>query len=94
MTNADPKVSCPCCGYITIPKGTVKNFNSHGFICPICFWEIDTFINSEKDISVSNHGMTLAKARENFKTIGAVQKRLVQFCRKPNENELPDSHLT
>ena len=89
MTNTNPKVSCPCCGYLTNPKGTEENFHSHGFICPICFWEIDNFINNENDRSDSNHGLTLAEAIVNYKTFQATQKRLVKHCRKPNENEIP-----
>lgn len=89
MTNTDSKVSCPCCGYLTVPKGTNENFYSHGFICPICFWEIDTFVKNEKEKSYLNHGRTLAEARVNYKSFGASQKRLVKHCRKPNENEIP-----
>lgn len=89
MTNTNSKVSCPCCGYLTIPKGTVENFNSHGFICPICFWEIDTFISSDKDKSVSNHGLTLIDARISYKKFGAVQKRLAKYYCKPDKNEMP-----
>lgn len=83
------KEMCPCCGYYTLPKGYPDNLNNHGFICPVCFWEIDTFISSEEEKSNSNHGLTLAEARINYKTFGAVQKRLMKYCRKPNDNEIP-----
>lgn len=89
MTNINQRTTCPCCGFLTIPKGTEANFNSHGFICPVCLWEIDTFISTDNEKSCSNNGLTLNKARENYKIFGAVQKKLTKYCRKPNENEIP-----
>lgn len=59
---------CPCCGCITIPsKG-----DANAYICPVCMWETDLFINGENEPSSLNHG----QARENFKEFGAVLERL------------------
>lgn len=61
---------CPCCGYITIPnKG-----DAIAYICPVCMWEIDLFIQYDDDASDLNHGLSLKKARENYKKFGAIQK--------------------
>lgn len=58
---------CPCCLNLTIPnKG-----DALAFICPVCMWEIDLFINSDNEISDLNHGLTLNEARENYKRFGA-----------------------
>ena len=87
--DTSPKELCPCCGHLTVPKGTDENFYGLGFICPVCYWEIDTFISNDKEKSDSNHGLTLTEARLNYKMFGAVQERLFKYCRKPTKNECP-----
>ncbi|MEG1869365.1 MAG: CPCC family cysteine-rich protein [Oscillospiraceae bacterium] len=77
------KSACPCCGYITIPN----NGDALAFICPVCFWEIDTFILGIDEKSDQNHGLTLQEARENFKSFGASMAKLKQYCREPLVNE-------
>lgn len=72
---------CPCCGYITIPN----QGDALAYICPVCFWEIDLFIQSETEPSDQNHGLTLIQARENYKQYGAVEKHLVQHARAPKD---------
>lgn len=87
MTKAEiiGDTSCPCCGFITIPnKG-----DALGYICPVCFWEIDLFIKSEDEPSDLNHGLTLIEARENYKKYGAVKSYLKQHCREPKQEEYP-----
>lgn len=74
---------CPCCGYLTIPnKG-----DANGYICPVCMWEIDLFINSDDEPSDLNHGLSLKEATENYKQFGAVLQSLRQYCREPKEYE-------
>ena len=66
---------CPCCRNATIPnKG-----DALAYICPICLWEIDLFIQAEDEESDQNHGLTLIQARNNYKIHGAVLPRLKQF---------------
>lgn len=79
------KAACPCCGSITIPN----NGDVLAYICPICFWEIDTFISREDEESDQNNGLTLIKARQNFKNFGAVLPHLKKYCRQPIEGEYP-----
>ena len=76
---------CPCCGYRTIPN----HGDALAYICPVCFWEIDLFIQKEEEPSGQNHGLTLVQARENYKKYGAVLPGLKKYCREPKENELP-----
>ncbi|MGF7059040.1 CPCC family cysteine-rich protein [Brassicibacter mesophilus] len=83
--DATKKTSCPCCGYLTIPN----NGDALAYICPICFWEIDTFISSENEESDQNHGLTLVKAKQNLKKFGAVLPHLKKHCRQPIESEYP-----
>ena len=57
---------CPCCEYYSI------DFGEDGFcdICPVCFWE--------NGGSGPNH-MTLKEAQNNFKKIGAMNERSLEF---------------
>ena len=69
----DADTPCPCCGNITIPYGG----DAMAYICPICWWEIDLFIQSDDEPSDQNHGLTLNQARENYKKFGAVKEEFV-----------------
>ncbi len=72
--NQDKNIDCPCCRYVSLVSG------EHGEICPICFWEYDSFIKEQDPASpsVSNHGLTLEQARENFEIFGACEEDMVQ----------------
>jgi len=57
---------CDCCDYFTIPDGNDYE------ICPVCFWEQDSFGVSEPDEpSGANHGISLREGRNNFLMFGA-----------------------
>lgn len=76
---------CPCCGYITIPnKG-----DALAYICPVCLWEIDLFIQNDYEESDLNHGLTLLEARKKYQHYGAVLPHLKAYCRQPKEYEYP-----
>ncbi|MCE3202031.1 CPCC family cysteine-rich protein [Paenibacillus sonchi] len=63
--------SCPCCEFKTLAtKGEYD-------ICPVCFWE-DDGSRDPSHYSSPNH-MTLAQARDNFITFGAVDESSLQF---------------
>ena len=63
---------CDCCDYFTIPEG--EDYE----ICPVCFWEQDTFgISEPRQASGPNHGLSLLDGRANFKEFGACDKRFV-----------------
>ena len=72
---------CPCCGFITIPY----NGDALAYICPVCFWEIDLFIQSIDEISDQNHGLTLNEARRNYQQFGAVLPNKKKYCRQPKK---------
>ena len=75
---------CPCCKNRTIPNGG----DALGYICPVCFWEIDLFISSDDEKSDQNHGLTLNEARENYKKFGAVSEKLLQYVRPAKDDEI------
>ncbi|UUV26663.1 CPCC family cysteine-rich protein [Lysinibacillus sp. FN11] len=60
---------CPCCEFITIPN----NGEALAYICPVCFWEIDLFIQSNVEASDQNHGLTLTEQEKIIKVLG-------QYC--------------
>ncbi|GHH99791.1 CPCC family cysteine-rich protein [Neobacillus kokaensis] len=72
---------CPCCGFMTIPNSG----DAIAYICPVCFWEIDLFIQSSDEASDQNHGLTLIEARKNYHQYGAVLPRLKETCRPPKK---------
>ena len=86
-TPAEPigRYPCPCCGCITIPNGG----DAPAYICPVCLWEVDTFIHYENEPSDQNHGLSLLQARQNFAQTGAVLPRLKQYCRPPLPHKMP-----
>lgn len=77
----------PCCGYLTLP---VPPKEAVACICPVCFWENDVFLSSEREPSDENHGMTLAEERENFRRLGACCERALPFVRRPFPEEVPE----
>ena len=77
---------CLCCGFITIPN----NGDAIAYICPVCFGEIDLFLNSDNEPSDLNHGLTLIEARKNYKDYKAVLYNLKDYCREPLEHEYPN----
>ncbi|NMG65844.1 hypothetical protein GPA19_12895 [Azoarcus indigens] len=71
---------CDCCDYFTIPEG--EDFE----ICPVCFWEQDASgISEPSQPSGANHGLSLLEGRENFKTLGACDKRFISNVIGENE---------
>lgn len=80
------KYPCPCCGCITYP---VPREEALAYICPVCFWENDLFLSREDEPSDENHGLTLAQAQANYKTLGACRRELLAYARPPRPEELP-----
>ena len=78
------RFKCPCCGFYTFSQPIARSL---GEICPVCYWEIDKFAGSENEPSDANHGLTLAKARENFKEFGACSQEMTRFVRPPFPEE-------
>lgn len=69
---------CPCCSNPTVFTGPKEDI---GRICPICWWESDSFLSSDGEPSSRNHGLTLRKAREYYSKCGiADPERLIQWA--------------
>lgn len=77
---------CPCCGNLTLPKDAN---DCVAYICPVCYWEIDTFIESEYEPSDQNNGITLIEAKNNYKKFGACTESMLKNVRKPYKDETP-----
>ncbi len=61
----EPAGLCPCCEYYSIDAG-----EDGLWVCPVCFWE--------NGGDGPNH-MALADARANFRAIGAMSQRSLEF---------------
>ena len=77
---------CPCCGYLTYP---VPREEAIAYICPVCFWENDVFVISDDEPSDENHGSSLRKARENYRSFGACARTMLRYVREPKPEEIP-----
>jgi len=75
---------CECCGNKTVNG---KTEDALGYICPVCFWEVDTFINDEDEPSDQNHQLTLKQARVNYVKFGACHSKFINSVRKSTEAE-------
>lgn len=69
------KYPCPCCKSLTYP---LPSQNDVGYICGVCWWENDPFIQSANEPSDQNRGLTLRQARENYAHRGISDPQLVQ----------------
>jgi len=78
------KYQCPCCGYFTY---NVSPGEDCGYICPVCFWENDSFIASNDEPSDSNHGITLNEAKFNYLRFGACEEGMLRYVRPPQNDE-------
>jgi Cysteine-rich CPCC len=73
---------CPCCGYLTLmERGAFET-------CPVCWWEDDGQDDPHADEPSGPNHLTLTKARENFRTLGAMEARLVPYTRAPTAEEV------
>lgn len=77
------KYKCVCCGKYTMksePPGTFE-------ICPVCFWEDDNVQYDNPDYKGGANRMSLNKARQNYKKIGAISEEFLKNVRKPLDIE-------
>mgnify|MGYP003732721989 FL=1 len=63
------------------PPGTFE-------ICPVCFWEDDGVQYEDPDYEGGANGISLNKARENYKKIGAISEKYLENVRKPFNDEI------
>ena len=76
------KYQCPCCGYYTLDDEP-----GHFDICPVCYWEADNIQSFDPNYVGGPNGISLNKARENFKKIGAMEEIYLSDVRPPTEEE-------
>ena len=79
------KYKCPCCEFYTY---SVSAKDDVGYICPVCYWENDAFLESDNEPSDSNHGITLLEAKKNYKEFQACEFSMLQYVRRPKKDEL------
>jgi nitrogen fixation-related uncharacterized protein len=78
------KHKCACCYNYTLddePPGTFE-------ICPVCFWEDDNAQFDDPDYEGGANKLSLRKARENYKKIGAISTEYLKHVRKQQDNEI------
>ena len=70
---------CACCGYFTITE--IKE------ICPICFWEEDSYQEENTNDSGGPNLVSLHNAKLNYVTYGVVDDQFINYVRLPLEEE-------
>src|ERR1700760_1100484 len=79
------RFACPCCGYLTLlekPPGTYA-------ICEVCFWEDDPVQFADQAYEGGANVVSLAKARENYRTMKVCDPRFASEVRAPRPDEVP-----
>jgi len=80
------KYLCPCCNMRTLdeePPGTYE-------ICPVCGWEDDEVQFNNPNYSGGANEVSLVEAKKNFQTIGAIDKKSLEYVRHPTQEEIPE----
>jgi hypothetical protein len=77
-------VRCPCCGYRTLHERAGDD------ICSVCFWHDDGQDDAHADEvwGGPNKDLSLTKARENFRSFGAVHRDVLAHVRPPLPEEM------
>ncbi|MCQ2535121.1 MAG: glycosyltransferase [Clostridia bacterium] len=57
-------------------------------ICEVCYWQYDEVSQNNPSKSIGPNNVSLVQARENYKKIGAIEERFIEFVRKPNASEI------
>ena len=78
------KYKCHCCGFYTFDKKPMGNYD----ICPVCFWEDDSFQSQNPDEEAGANHVSLNQARENYKKFGACEQDMIKHVRPPKKDEL------
>jgi hypothetical protein len=81
----EPRAPCPCCRCKTL--ATRSSFE----VCPVCFWEDDGQDDADADVVKGgpNGDLSLTRARENYRALGACDPRHVDHVRPPRRDEQP-----
>lgn len=81
------KYTCPCCGYNTLDEEPPGTFD----ICEICYWEDDHVQFEEPEFEGGANVPSLKQAQKNFIEFGACEKKLLEFTRKPHEEDIREA---
>lgn len=59
-------------------------------ICEICWWEDDNIGFTDPDVAWGPNDVSLNKARENYRQIGAMSDDALKHVRRPLPDEIPN----
>lgn len=77
---------CHCCGYYTLIEDSDD-------ICPVCWWQDDIVQREDPDYGGGpNHGISLNRAKENFKMFSVFNIEYKKEVRQPLPEELPENN--
>lgn len=81
---------CKCCGYYTI-KGYFSDYIQ--LHCPVCHWQNNIDQNAHPKLEVGANQISLEKAKENYKKMGAITEDTISYVRNPLEQEKRQIHV-
>lgn len=74
------KEECACCKHFTV-EGMFD-------ICPICFWQKDSFQEKHNFDNGGPNMVCLLDAQENYKKYAVSEERFKEYVRRPTDAEL------
>jgi hypothetical protein len=80
----DTKHPCTCCGYWTLPEKAGNTFQ----VCPVCYWEDDGVQLNDPAYAGGANQVSLAQAKENYASFGAIEARFQEYVRLPWKEEM------
>ena len=81
------KFACPCCGHKTYSEKPNGDYD----ICPVCFWEDCPVQFKNPDSKNGPNHVSLKEAQRNFNEFGACRRDIIQYVRKPTQDEQRDN---
>ena len=79
------KWTCFICGHKTLDSRCDWD------ICPVCFWEDDTYVHENKDeSSPANGGLRVSEAQANYVVFGCCSRDCLPHVRSPSLDETLD----
>ncbi|MCR5835690.1 MAG: glycosyltransferase [Lachnospiraceae bacterium] len=78
-------IRCPCCNCLTIDDYMHPIVE----ICEVCYWQYDEVAQEKPDEVIGPNHICLNEAILNYRKYGAIDKKYVDYVRKPYKYELP-----
>ena len=84
LVRVSDRVTCPCCGYVTLPsRGDYE-------LCPVCFWEDDPHQAQRPNSPDGPNNISLVDAQQTYLRSGAMHPEFLSRVRHAKRDEPRD----